>query len=162
MAFSDTASPLTASEAAALVAVGERISHTLRFTRDDIARFAALSLDQNPVHHCAEAARQAGHADVIASGQQTSALMSGLAASHFSRRNDGVAREMLCLNFNYAYREPVSADRELTLEWHVSETEWNETLGGMIVRLDGRAAVVGGARAAVVARGTVLVRRAST
>jgi acyl dehydratase len=151
------ASP-AADERFALVAVGERIVHRVRYSREDIARFAAQTLDCNPVHHGVDAARRAGHADVIASGQQTSALMSGLAASHFSRSDDGVAREMLCLNFNFAYREPVLAGQELVLEWEVADTEWSESLGGMVAQLEGRA--LADARAAVVARGTVLVRRA--
>ena len=33
--------------------------------------------------------------------------MSGLAASHFSRRDDGVPRAMLCLNFNFSYKAPI-------------------------------------------------------
>jgi len=164
MAFSDIAGPAgsaaspTADERFALVAIGERIVHRVRYTREDIAAFAAGTLDRNPVHHSIDAARRAGHADVIASGQQTSSLMSGLAASHFSRGDDGVAREMLCLNFNFAYREPILAGQELTLEWEVADTEWSESLGGMVAHLEGRA--LADARAAVVARGTVLVRRA--
>ena len=163
MDFSDTAdtavlAPPAADEASDLVAVGERIVHAVSFTREDISRFAHLTLDRNPVHHSLDAARRAGHVDVIASGQQTSALMSGLAASHFSRTDDGVAREMLCLNFNFAYREPIPAGRELTLEWQVASTEWSESLHGVVAQLEGRAGCAG--RTAVVARGTVLVRHA--
>jgi acyl dehydratase len=143
---------------AALVAVGERVSLATRYSREDIARFATLTLDRNPVHHDGAAARRTGLPDVIASGQHTSALMSGLAASHFSRRDDGVPREMLCLNFNFAYRAPIFADHDVTLEWTVAHTEWNQSLGGVIAQLDGRA-LVGGVPA-VIARGTVLVRRA--
>jgi acyl dehydratase len=160
MPFPDTTDspPLTADAPPALVTVGERIVRRVRYSRADIAGFAAQTLDRNPVHHSAEAARQAGHADVIASGQQTSALMTGLAASHFSRHDDGRAREMLCLNFNFAYREPIPAERELELVWEVAATEWSESLGGVVAQLDGHALL--GERAAVVARGTVLVRRA--
>jgi len=141
-----------------LVRVGERVALTTRYTRDDIARFAALTLDRNPVHHDGMAARRAGLPDVIASGQHTSALMSGLAASHFSRRDDGTPRDMLCLNFNFAYKAPIYAERDVALEWTVASTEWNESLGGVIAQLDGSATVDGAA--AVVARGTVLVRQA--
>ena len=141
-----------------LVIVGERITASVRYSRDDIARFATLALDRNPVHHDVGAAQSAGHADVIASGQQTSAMMSGIAASHFSRRDDGVPREMLCLNFNFAYKAPIFAEQEVALEWVVSSTEWNTTLGGVIAQLDGRALASG--MAAVIARGTVLVRHA--
>ena len=143
---------------AALVRVGERIEHRARYGREDIARFASLTLDANPVHHDREAARAAGLPDVIASGQHTSALMSGLAASHFSRRDDGVAREMLCLHFNFAYKAPIFADSEVALEWTVAETEWNASLAGVIAQLEGKAIVAGAP--AVIARGTVLVRPA--
>jgi len=155
------ASTIIAEEAsiAALVRVGERIDHAVRYTREEIARFATLTLDRNPVHHDREAARRAGLCDVIASGQHTSALMSGLAASHFSRGDDGVARSMLCLHFNFAFREPIFADSEVVLRWVVAGTEWNAALGGVIAQLEGKAVVADAP--AVIARGTVLVRRAS-
>jgi acyl dehydratase len=153
-------STIIADEAliASLVRVGERIEHVAHYTREEIARFATLTLDLNPVHHDREAARRAGLADVIASGQHTSALMSGLAATHFSRASDGVARSMLCLHFNFAYREPIFAGSDVALRWVVSGTEWNAGLDGVVTQLDGKASVDG--VPAVVARGTVLVRRA--
>ena len=147
------------SAIAALVQVGERIEHVARFTREEISRFALLTLDSNPVHHDREAARQAGLADVIASGQHTSALMSGLAATYFSRADDGVARSMLCLHFNFAYREPIFAESDVTMRWVVSSTEWNTSLDGVIAQIEGKATVANAL--AVIARGTVLVRRAS-
>jgi acyl dehydratase len=154
-------STIIADEAliASLVRVGERIEHVAHYTRDEISRFATLTLDLNPVHHDREAARRAGLVDVIASGQHTSALMSGLAASHFSRDDDGVARSMLCLHFNFAYREPIFAGSDVTMCWVVSSTEWNASLDGVIAQLEGKATVAGAP--AVIARGTVLVRRAS-
>ena len=153
-------STIIADEAliASLVRVGERIEHVAHYTRDEISRFATLTLDLNPVHHDREAARRAGLVDVIASGQHTSALMSGLAATHFSRADDGVARSMLCLHFNFAYREPIFADSDVALRWVVSGTEWNASLDGVIAQLEGKALV--GDVAAVIARGTVLVRHA--
>ena len=154
------ASTIIAEEAsiAALVRVGERIEHVAHYTRDEISRFATLTLDLNPVHHDREAAHRAGLRDVIASGQHTSALMSGLAATHFSRADDGVERSMLCLHFNFAYREPIFANSEVSLRWVVSSTEWNAGLDGVIAQLEGKAVVDD--VAAVIARGTVLVRRA--
>ena len=142
-----------------LVRVGERIEHVTRYTREEIARFATLTLDHNPVHHDREAALRAGLSDVIASGQHTSALMSGLAASHFSRTDDGVARSMLCLHFNFAYREPIFADSDVALRWVVASIEWNPGLDGVIAQLEGNASVANAP--AVIARGTVLVRRAA-
>ena len=154
--------PTVRDEAAddVLVKIGERIEFKTRYTREEISRFATLTLDSNPVHHDRDAARCEGLPDVIASGQHTSALMSGLAATYFSRGDDGIARAMLCLNFNFAYKTPIFADSDVALEWQVASTEWNESLGGVIAQLDGRATVAAGAPA-VVARGTVLVRHAS-
>ena len=151
---------LIADEAAiaALVQVGERIEHVSRYSREEISRFAKLTLDFNPVHHDRQAALRAGLSDVIASGQHTSALMSGLAATYFSRADDGIERSMLCLHFNFAYREPIVADSEVTLRWVVSSTEWNASLNGVIAQLEGKALVANSS--AVIARGTVLVRRA--
>jgi acyl dehydratase len=154
-------SPSLSDEAAvaSLARVGERIEHVARYTRDEIARFATLTLDLNPVHHDRAAALRVGLSDVIASGQHTSALMSGLAATWFSRADDGIARSMLCLHFNFAYREPIFAESEVMLRWVVSGTEWNASLDGVIVQLEGQATVANAL--AVIARGTVLVRRAS-
>jgi len=159
--FMTDPSPPIADEAtvAALVRVGERIEHVARYTREEIARFATLTLDLNPVHHDRDAALRAGLSDVIASGQHTSALMSGLAATWFSRSDDGIARSMLCLHFNFAYREPIFADSEVRLHWVVAGTEWNASLDGVIAHLEGQATVANAL--AVIARGTVLVRRAS-
>ena len=154
-------STIIADEAAiaALVQVGERIEHVAHYTRDEISRFAMLTLDSNPLHHDREAAVSAGMPDVIASGLHTSALMSGLAATYFSRNSDGVARSMLCLHFNFAYREPIFAGSDVTMRWVVSSTEWNAGLDGVIAQLEGKAIVANAP--AVIARGTVLVRRAS-
>lgn len=145
--------------AADLVAVGERVELLTRYSREEISSFATLTRDSNPVHHDRAAAQRAGLTDVIASGQQTSALMSGLAASYFSRCDDGVQRTMLCLHFNFAYREPIFAGHDVRLDWHVTQTEWSVSLGGVIAQIEGRATVANAP--AVIARGTVLVRRAS-
>jgi acyl dehydratase len=159
--FMTEPSSIIADEAAiaALVQVGERVEHVARYTREEISRFAMLTLDSNPVHHDRQAAVRAGLADVIASGQHTSALMSGLAATHFSRADDGIARSLLCLHFNFAYREPICAESDVTMRWVVSSTEWNASLDGVIAQLEGKATVANAL--AVIARGTVLVRRAS-
>ena len=139
-----------------LITVGETIARTVRYSRDDIAAFARISFDENPLHLDAVAAERAHFGEIIASGQQTAAILMGMLATHFSRRDDGVARQMLCLNMNFAFKEPVFAEQELKLRWRVASVEWNQTLGGMLGQLDGRATVVPG-KPAVIARGTVLV-----
>ena len=140
-----------------LIRVGEQLRTQIRFTREQITQFAVLSGDSNPLHHDRIAAERASFGEIIASGQQTASRMMGLVASHFSRDGDGVVREMLCLNFNFAFKAPVFAEQELHVAWHVSAVDRSTRLGGFIGHLDGTASV--GGRPCVIGRGTVLVRR---
>ena len=141
-----------------LVLPGETCQRSLRLSREDIAAFARLSGDSNPLHHHLLAAQRARHGEILASGQHTTALMMGLAASHFSRAAEaGVGREVLCLNFNFSFKAPVFADQPLDLFWRVASVEWHERLGGLLVQIDGRVAVRHAAPA-VVGRGTLLVK----
>jgi acyl dehydratase len=142
-----------------LVQVGEKLTHTVRYARDDIASFARISLDHNPLHVDAQAAQRGRFGEIIASGQQTAAILMGMLATHFSRHDDGVRREMLCLNMNFAFKEPIFAEQTVTLAWKVSKIEWNTKLGGWIAHLDGSAGVTH-AHPSVVARGTILVTEA--
>ena len=149
--------PDTATLTERLVALGERCCRSLRLSRDDIADFARLTGDSNPLHHDTQAAQRARHGEIIASAQHTTALMIGLASSHFSRAGDGFVRELLCLNFNFAFKAPVFAEQELVLHWHVASVEWNKSLGGWLAHVDGRA-TVRNAHPCVVGRGTLLVK----
>lgn len=147
-----------------LVSVGETIERRTRFSRDEIARFSRATFDENPLHLDAGTARRSGFADTIASGQQTAAMMMGLLATHYSRGDDGVAREMLCLNMNLAFKEPVLAGQDVVLRWKVATIEWKEKLQGLLVQLDGSATVGSDAEplTALIARGTILVKAVPT
>ena len=142
-----------------LVFVGEEIRKTTHFTREDIMLFAQMSLDANPMHRDLQAAQRASFPDILASGQHTAAVLMGFMASHFSRQDDGLRREMLCLNTNFAFKLPVFADQPLELFWRVQSAQWNNKLGGVLVQLDGHASVSAG-RPCVVARATILVKEA--
>jgi acyl dehydratase len=142
-----------------LIRAGEKLSRTLRYSRDDIAAFARLSNDQNPLHHDAFVAQRARFGEIIASGEQTAAILMGMLATHFSRRDDGVRREMLCLNMNFAFKNPIFAEREVTLGWLVSNVQWNAKLKGWLAHLDGSAGIAHQA-SAIVARGTIIVTEA--
>ena len=135
---------------------GERVQRTVRFTREQIADFARMTGDANPLHFDTIAAQRARHGEIIASGQQTAAQMMGLAATYFSRSDDGCAREMLCLNFNMAFKAPVFAEQDLELTWVVGAVEWSARLNGWIGQIDGSAKVAG--RVCLIARGTLLVK----
>jgi len=142
-----------------LIRAGEEIHSRLRYSVEQIVEFARLTGDANPLHHDQLSAQRAHFGEIIASGQQTASHMMGLVASHFSRRDDGVPREMLCLDFDFAFKAPVFAEQGITLVWRVEQVEASTRLGGYIGRLDGTASVAG--RACVVARGTIVVRRAA-
>jgi acyl dehydratase len=151
--------PLTITETP-LIRTGEEFRAHVRYTREQIVQFARLTGDSNPLHHDRQAAERASFGEIIASGQQTSSQMMGVVASHFSRRDDGVAREMLCLNFNFSFKAPVFAEQEIAITWRVTSIERSDRHGGWIGHLDGSAAIAG--RACVVSRGTVLVTRPAT
>jgi acyl dehydratase len=140
-----------------VIAPGETISKTLRFSREDIIAFARMSHDQNPLHLDARAAQRARFGEIIASGQHTASILMGMLATHYSRDTDGVKREMLCLNMNFAFKGPVFADQEVVLHWKVATAQWNSKLQGVLAHLDGAASVVEG-KPLVIARGTILVK----
>lgn len=140
-----------------LIGVGETTSKAVRLSRDEIIAFARMSHDANPLHSDMQAAQRARFGEIIASGQHTAAMLMGLLATHYSRSDDGVKREMLCLNMNFAFKGPVFADQDVTLQWKVSAAQWNSKLHGVLAHLDGHASVSPG-KPAVVARGTILVK----
>lgn len=138
-----------------LICVGEEVRATMRLTRQQIADFATLTEDSNPLHHDRAAAQRANFGEVIASGQHTASRLMGLVASHFSKPIDGQARDTLCLNFNFAFKAPVFAEQDIALKWRVSAVEPNVRRGGLIGHLDGEARI--GSRVCVIGRGTLLV-----
>lgn len=140
-----------------LIAAGETSAKTVRISRDEILAFARMSHDANPLHTDALAAQRARFGEIIASGQHTASMLMGMLATHYSRSDDGVKREMLCLNMNFAFKGPVFADQDITLVWKVATAQWNSKLQGVLGHLDGHASVTAG-KPAVVARGTILVK----
>ena len=139
-----------------LIAVGEKVTRHMRYSRADIAQFSRMSLDENPLHLDSMVAQRARFGEIVASGQQTAAILMGMLATHYSRSDDGVARQMICLNMNFAFKAPVFAEQEIVLQWQVSSVTPNVKLQGLVGLLDGYASVAHG-KPAVVARGTILV-----
>jgi len=139
-----------------LISAGEKVTRRLRYSRADIAQFARMSLDENPLHLDSMVAQRARFGEIVASGQQTSAILMGMLATHYSRSDDGVPRQMICLNMNFAFKAPVFAEQEIVLQWKVSSVTANIKLKGLVGLLDGHASVARG-KPAVVARGTILV-----
>jgi len=141
------------------VVAGQTCHRRLKFSRESIAEFARVTGDANPLHFDAQAAARSHHGRIIASGQQTTSQMIGLAATHFARQCADYSREVLCLNFNFAFKAPVFADEVLDLSWTVTAVQWQARLAGWLAHADGRAQA--GTRLCVVARGTLLVKAVS-
>lgn len=158
MPMADAASASTSPElAVAPIRVGEHFGRTLRYSAAQIVEFARLSQDSNPLHRDDNFESPSAFESIIASGQQSAAVMMGLVASHFSRRDDGVRREMLCLNVNFAFKAPIHAQTEIDMRWFVSSVDFNVRLNGWVGQLNGSAFC--GGTDCVVARCTVLVKR---
>ncbi len=64
----------------------ERFSAEIQLTPASVAEFAETVGDDNPVHHDRAFAATTRFGRPIASGTQTTALLLGLTASHFSKR----------------------------------------------------------------------------
>lgn len=148
-----------------LVQAGETFGRTVRYGAGDIAAFAAACRGIAPP--AGEALAPDGTPDGETQTPPTvacahvSSMLIGLAASHLSRRSDGVARQMLELHFNFAFKAPIHADEDVHLQWKVSSVQWSARLGGCLAQLDGTAATLRSG-VALVARGTVLVREGTT
>src|SRR5262245_2107167 len=92
----------------------DRFSSQVTLTPDTVAKYARAVGDSNPVHFDAAFAARTRYRRVIASGTQTTALLLGLTAAHFSK--DG---SMIGLEYWVKFRRPVFADETIHLEWLV-------------------------------------------
>jgi 3-hydroxybutyryl-CoA dehydratase len=129
----------------------DRFSTEVTLDPSLVTEFARAAGDPNPVHHDPAFAATTRFGRPIASGTQTTALLLGLTASHFSR-----GASMVGLEFWVQFRRPVFADETIRLEWLVIKVTANARLGGDIVELRGRIKGQDG-QTAVGAKGRVLV-----
>lgn len=142
----------------ALVRVGERFGRTVRWTEDEVRRFADLAGDANPMHHDAAFAAATPVGGLIASGTQTVSAMMGSFASWFTRRDDGVARDALGMGFSFTLRAPVHVGDPLRIDWEVVSRTYRPRHRGWVVTARGTASTPAGV--ALEAEGTGLVRPA--
>ncbi|HLZ57747.1 MAG TPA: MaoC family dehydratase [Ktedonosporobacter sp.] len=116
------------------VRVGERIEGQVALSPEEIATFARLCGDQNPLHHDETYARQTRFGGLIACGPHMTSLMMGLIATYFSRET-----AMLGLEFTFHFRKAVLANELIAMRWEVTEVVPKASLGGEIVMLEGQA-----------------------
>jgi 3-hydroxybutyryl-CoA dehydratase len=129
----------------------ERFSSEVTLTPAVVAAYARGVGDTNPLHHDPVYASSTRYRRLIASGTQTTALLLGLTASHYSKRG-----AMVGLEFWVRFKRPIYADEKIRLEWLVVKVTRNERLGGDVVELRGRIKGEDGVTA-LGARGKVLV-----
>jgi acyl dehydratase len=131
----------------------DRFSQTLRLSETEISAFAQAAGDANPLHRDVAFARRSRYGQVIASGPQSTSLLMGLAATHFSRIGP-----MVGLEFSFFFRAAVPAEALLKLDWLVVRVSPTSSRAAAVVELRGRLRIAEG-ETAVGARGRVLVSR---
>ncbi|MEZ4657746.1 MAG: MaoC family dehydratase [Caldilineaceae bacterium] len=129
----------------------ERFSTEVTLTPATVAAYAESIGDTNPVHHDLAFAANTRYGRLIASGTQTSALLLGLTAAHYSELG-----AMVGLEFWLRFQRPIYADETIKLEWLVIKVTPNAKLNGDIVELRGRILGQDG-KTAIGAKGKVLV-----
>ena len=129
----------------------DRFSCEITLTPDSVAEYARAAGDRNPVHFDPTFAAGTRYRRLIASGTQTTALLLGLTATHFSKDTS-----MVGLEYWVKFRRPVFANERIRLEWLVIKVTRNEHLGGDIVDLRGRVRGEDG-QTSIGAKGRVLV-----
>jgi len=133
------------------VLVGERITGEARFSKEEIAEFARLAGDFNPLHHDEEFAKNTRFGGIICSGTQTASRFMGMTATHFSKRGASLG-----LEFTLRFTGPVRPEERLVMVWEVVEVTHKPKLNGEIVKIDGRITNPDG-EVVMTGTGTVLV-----
>jgi len=136
-----------------LVKVGERITDEARFSKEEIAEFARLAGDFNPLHHDEEFAKATRFQGIIACGPQTASRFLGMTATHFSKRGASLG-----LEFTLRFLGPVRPGERLEMVWDVVDVTDKPKLNGEIVKIEGRVTNPAG-EAVLTGTGTVLVAR---
>ena len=116
------------------IPVGAHIVEQVTLSAEEIARFATLCGDMNPLHHDEDYARQTRFGGVIACGPQLSSLMMGMTATHFSREG-----AMLGLEFSFRFRKAVKAGETIFMDWVIVSAVYKASLQGELIELEGTA-----------------------
>lgn len=121
-----------------MVEPGHTFSEHLTVRQDDIAAFAKMCGDFNPLHHDAQFAARTRFKGIIASGPHIMSLFTSMVATHFSRIGP-----MVGLEFSFKFIRPVRAGDELDMSWTVSEVVPRPESDGFKVHLSGQVAKPG-------------------
>lgn len=114
--------------------IGHRFERTLRWSPEDIIRFAREVGDENPLHHDASYAAATCFGSLIASGAQPVAILMAMCGSQATREAPGVG-----LEFAFRLVGPAKPNDTIVFVWEVTAIERNERLVGTVVTLQGKA-----------------------
>jgi len=114
--------------------VGHTFQRTLRWSREDIARFAREVGDGNPLHHDESYATRTRFGTLIASGAQPVAVLIAMCGSQATCESPGVG-----LEFAFRLVGPAKPDDTIVFLWKVTDAQWSDRLGGTVVTLQGNA-----------------------
>lgn len=113
--------------------IGQFFSKTICLDATSIQSFATLVGDENPLHHNKDIAKKSRFGALIASGTQTSSMMSAILASKLCS-----LRPSIGLEISFHFLKPVYADVEMIARWELAAIKKNERLKGDIVTFSGK------------------------
>ena len=114
------------------VKVGDSFSKQFHFDDANIAQFATLSGDTNPLHHDAAYAASTRFKTIIACGPHVSSLMMGMIADHLATIGRSVG-----LEFSFRFRSAIHTGETLTANWRVVSITPKPSLKGDILGFEG-------------------------
>jgi acyl dehydratase len=114
--------------------LGYTFERRVRWTRDELVRFAAGIGDTNPLHHDEAFAAATRFGGLIASGAQPVAIAIAMCGAQASLDTPGVG-----LEFNFKLLGAAKPDEEIRFRWEIVALESSERPHGTIVTLHGEA-----------------------
>lgn len=118
--------------------VGHTFERRVRWTHDDIVRFAQDVGDSNPLHHDAAYAAGTRFGGLIASGAHTVAVMMAVCGAQASREKPGVG-----LEFSFRLLGAAKPNEDIAFRWEIVAIEESERPRGTLVTLRGEAIAEG-------------------
>ncbi|MEQ8824209.1 MAG: MaoC family dehydratase [Filomicrobium sp.] len=135
-----------------LFEVGRTVTRTYRFTRENIADYARMSGDTNPLHLDPEVAGNSRFGKIIACAAHSTGILISVLADGFSQNGESVG-----LGFTLTLRRAVPEGCDAELVWTVQSVDWSEKLRGFVAELSGELREKSTDQAMVMAQGRLLV-----
>ncbi|SDV48390.1 MaoC family dehydratase [Chitinasiproducens palmae] len=113
-----------------IVTIGDTFSHELRFTADQIQRFAELTGDSLPLHRDPSYARDHRFPGLVVSAAHLSAHLLSAIGNHFN-----AFAHSLNTQLDIRFERAILANDTLVLDWRVTDAFWKDKPGGDVTTL---------------------------